>query len=512
MTEQPPHPIPAALHPNLAHLLWDAGDANGGRAAVVERERTTDYTSLRARAAAIAVTLQMAGIEPGDRVGILLERGADAIAAFFGVLGAGAAAININESLRPRQIEHMLAHASVKALLTSAELWSRQPRAIETHATLLDVATVPQAAEFVPVARLGADVAQISYTSGSTGQPKGVTLTHANLWAVMQAVTSYLGLTSADRIASLLPFSFVYGFNQVLCALGSRATLVVERSPLPQQIVASLRAHNVSVLAAVPPLWTQLLGVQSFRTEPLPSLRIATNAGGRIAPELVRAIRRAQPDAQLFLMYGLTEALRSTYLPPAEVDRRPDSIGRAIPGAEIMVLRDDLSPCVAGEVGELVQRGPTVALGYWNDREGTARVFRPNPLRPAGAPDGERVVFTGDLVRADEDGYLYFVGRRDRMIKTLGYRVSPDEICDVLYASGEIVEGVVTSEPDERRGERIVAFVVLTETGSLERLQAICAAELPRYMQPARIEVLSDLPRTPSGKHDLQALGGGRRG
>ncbi|MDQ3808841.1 MAG: AMP-binding protein, partial [Chloroflexota bacterium] len=503
MAEQPL--APAALHPNLAHLLWDAADASGARAAVIERERTTDYASLRARAAAIAASLRAGGVEPGERIGILLDRGADAIAAFFGVVAAGGVAINVNESLRPRQIENVLAHASAKVLLTSSELLSRQPRPIEARTTVLDIAMLAQAAEFVPVARLGADLAQISYTSGSTGQPKGVTLTHGNLWAVMHAVTTYLDLTSTDRIASLLPFSFVYGLNQVLCALGSRATLVVERSPLPQQMVASLRARGVTVLAAVPPLWTQLLGVQAFRAEPLLSLRIATNAGGRIPPEVVRAIRRAQPNAQLFLMYGLTEALRSTYLPPTEVDRRPDSIGRAIPGAEIMVLRDDLTPCAAGEVGELVQRGPTVALGYWNDPDGTARVFRPNPLRPPGAPDGERVVFSGDLVRADEDGYLYFVGRRDRMIKTLGYRVSPDEICDVLYASGEIVEGVVTSEPDEQRGERIIAFVVLTETGSLKRLQAVCAAELPRYMQPARIDVMSTLPRTSSGKFDLRA-------
>ena len=498
--------VPTALSPNLARLLWDAADGSDGRAAVIERDRTVDYASLRQRAVGVAAALRTAGIQPGDRVGILLERGADAVAAFFGTVAAGAVAINVNESLRPRQIEHILADASAKALITSTELMSRQPRAIETPVRLLDVGGQPSGTHFAPVPRVGSDVVQITYTSGSTGQPKGVTLTHANLWAVTHAVTTYLGLTSADRIASLLPFSFVYGFNQVLCALGSGATLVVERSPLPQQIVSSLRAHEVTVLAGVPALWTQLLRVRSFAGEPLPSLRIATNAGGRLPPEAVRAIRRAQPDAQLFLMYGLTEALRSTYLPPDEVDRHPDSIGRAIPGAEIMVLREDLTPCAPGEVGELVQRGPTVALGYWNDPAGTARVFRPNPMRPAGAPDQERVVFSGDLVRADGDGLLYFVGRRDRMMKTLGYRVSPDEVCDVLFASGEIVEGVVTSEPDAQRGERIIAFVVLAEGGSVERLQAFCATELPRYMQPTRVEVLAELPRMPSGKYDLQAL------
>ena len=211
---------------------------------------------------------------------------------------------------------------------------------------------------------------------------------------------------------------------------------------------------------------------------------------------------QAQPHAALFLMYGLTEVLRSTYLPPEQVDRRPDSMGRPIPGAEVLVLNDDLTPCAPGEVGELVHCGPTVTLGYWNDPEATAHVYRPHPLRQ----DGERVVFSGDLVRRDEAGFLYFVGRRDRMIKTLGYRVSPDEIGNVLLASGEIAECVVTGEPDEERGQRIVAFVVLAAGGSLERLTRYCAIELPRYMQPARFEVRDALPRLASGKHDLAAL------
>ena len=185
-------------------------------------------------------------------------------------------------------------------------------------------------------------------------------------------------------------------------------------------------------------------------------------------------------------MYGLTEAFRSTYLRPERVDRKPNSIGRAIPGAEILVVSEDLSPCKPGEVGELVHRGPTVALGYWNDPAATARVFRANPFRPPGAPEAERVVWSGDLVYRDEEGDVFFVGRRDRMIKRLGYRVSPDEVVDVLYASGEIVEAIVAAEPDEAHGSRIVAYVVLAEGGALERLEGFAAQELPRYMQPSR--------------------------
>jgi acyl-CoA synthetase (AMP-forming)/AMP-acid ligase II len=261
----------------------------------------------------------------------------------------------------------------------------------------------------------------------------------------------------------------------------------------------------VTILPAVPPLWLQLLDVDSFRAEPLEALRIMTNTGGRLPTEAVRKLRRCQPGADLVLMYGLTEAFRSTYLPPEHVDRKPASIGRAIPGAEILVLNDDLAPCKPGEAGTLVHRGPTVALGYWNDPEATARVFRPNPLRPAGTPDVERVVFSGDLVYRDHEGHLFFVGRQDKLIKTLGHRVSPDEVVDVLYASGEVTEALVASEPDELRGERIVAYVLMAEDGSLDRLKSFAAQELPRYMQPSRIEVRPALNRTSSGKHDVAA-------
>jgi amino acid adenylation domain-containing protein len=497
-----------SLVPNVANLLWMTAEAGPARPAVIEPGRVTDYASLQRRAAAIAAALREAGIKAHDRVGIFLDPGADAVAAFFGAAAAGGIAVVINESFRPRQVEHMLESAGAAALMTSPDLIGRQPRPIETSSRVLLVRDLEASGEFGPVPRVGMDPAQIVYTSGSTGLPKGVTVTHANLLAAAQTVIEYLGIVAADRIASVLPFSFVYGMSQVLCAVGSGAALVVERSPLAPQLVASLRAQQVTVLAAVPPLWQQLLNVAAFRDEPIASLRIATNAGGHLPVPVVRALRRAQPGARLFLMYGLTEVLRSTFLPPEEVDRRPDSIGRAIPGAEVLVLREDLTLCAPGEVGELVHRGPTVTLGYWNDPEATARVFRAHPLRAAGAPDAERVVFSGDLVRQDAEGWLYFAGRRDRMIKTLGYRVSPDEIATVLYASGEVAECIITSEPDDARGERVVAFVVLAGGGSLERLKVYAGTELPRHMQPARFEVRDALPRLPSGKHDVAALRG----
>jgi amino acid adenylation domain-containing protein len=499
-----PHTVPAALNPGIALMLWEAAEEYRDKTAIIERGSLTDYGSLCARAGAFARALADAGIRPQDRVAIFLERGADAAAALFGASAVGGIAVVVNETLRPRQIEHILSHASAAALVTTTDMLKRLPRELATSTTILDAADIPAAEHYDPVSRVSSDIAQIIYTSGSTGLPKGVTITHGNLWAGMRAVTTYLDITSADRIASLLPFSFDYGCNQLFCAIGTGATLVVERSPVPQQLVATLREQEITVLPAVPPLWLQLVQVPEFRATALRSLRVMTNTGGRLPAETVRALRTAHPHASLVLMYGLTEAFRATYLPPDEVDRRPDSIGQAIPGSEIMVLREDLTPCDANEVGELVQRGPTVAAGYWADPETTARVFRPNPLRAPGTPDAERVVFSGDLVRRDSDGFLYFVGRRDRMIKTMGFRVSPDEVAEVLYASAEITEGLVDSEPDDERGERIVAYVVLRDGGSLERLELFCRRELPRHMQPSRLEVRPSLPRTSSGKHDVK--------
>jgi acyl-coenzyme A synthetase/AMP-(fatty) acid ligase len=224
-----------------------------------------------------------------------------------------------------------------------------------------------------------------------------------------------------------------------------------------------------------------------------------TNTGGRLPVEAVRKLRSCQPHADLVLMYGLTEAFRSTWLPPERVDDKPRSIGQAIPGAEVVVVREDGSECSAGEAGQLVHRGPTVALGYWNDREASARVYR----------DG--AVYSGDLVKRDEDGHLFFVGREDTLIKTLGYRVSPDEVAEVLYASGQVAEALVSSEPDPERGARIVAHVVLAPGGELGRLQEFATRELPRYMQPSRVEVHDELARTTSGKHDALATARGSR-
>lgn len=496
----------ASFAANIARILFDTASSEPGRSAIVEGDGGVTYGEFSGRSLELAGAISEAGIEAGDRVAILLRRGSEAASAFFAVVATGAVCVMVNESLKPRQISHILNHSSAKILLTSRDM-PGETTEIEGLLTMyVEDVREGSSRDFEPAPRIGSDVAQIVYTSGSTGLPKGVTVSHANLLAGIESVTDYLGITQEDRIASLLPFSFDYGFSQLLCSVYSGATLVVENSPIPQRIVRTLEQRAVTVLPAVPPLWLQLLGVEAFEEKRLEDLRAMTNTGGRVPAAAVRRLRRAQPQAALFLMYGLTEAFRSSYLSPDKVDEKPGSIGRAIPGAELLVLREDNTLCEPGEVGQLVHRGPTVSLGYWNDPEATSRVLGPNPLRPEGTPDSEKVAFSGDLVYRDEDGDLFFVSRPDSMIKTLGYRVSPDEVADGMYASGEISEGVVASEPDEMRGSKIVAYVVLAKDGSLDRLRAFCAKEMPRYMQPARIELRDFLSRTTSGKHDVRSI------
>lgn len=478
-----------------------------------ERDALTDgsarvsYAALASHAAAIHEALRALGLQPGERVAVLLPHDASAVPSIYGVVASGAVVTVLNWLFRPRQVEQVLADSGATLLLTTRRWELMQPRALESAARVLYIEDIPLVGTLGPLEVAGGAMAQITYTSGSTGTPKGVVMTHDNILAGIRTVVEYLGLRPEDRIASVLPFSFVYGFSQINGALATGARLDIIDSVLVPEVVRALVERQSTVLAAVPPLWMQLLRVEEF-THAIPSLRILTCAGGRLSPDGVRSLRRAQPQAQLFLMYGLTEVFRSTFLPPEEVDAHPDSMGRAVPGSRVYVLRDDGSSCAEGEVGELVHAGPTVGSGYWNDPEATARVFVPNPVEATPPDSLARAVRSGDLVRRDAEGLLYYVGRRDRMIKTLGFRVSPDEIADVLYASQLVVEAAVTSEPDAVRGERIVAHVVLAADASLDALRMWCGTELPRHLLPARWDLRASLPRNASGKHDLAALRG----
>jgi acyl-CoA synthetase (AMP-forming)/AMP-acid ligase II len=485
---------------NWASALWEAASSWPTRPAIHDGQVRCTYADLRDRAAAYATLLADAGVRPGDRVGLFHRRTWDAAAGLFGIMAAGAVAVVLSDVLRARQVAHVVGHSGAEVLLVDPEL-AAVVGELDGGARALGPPSRGGGGGAVVVPRSGGDLAQLIYTSGSTGLPKGVMVTHGNLHAGVDAVREYLGIRPTDRLASLLPFSFDYGLNQLFVAVRTGATLVIDRSPVAARVDRNLRSHEVTVLAAVPTLWRQLLQVDRFRHEPIDSLRIMTNTGGRLGTDTVRQLRVAQPRAALVSMYGLTEAFRSTYLDPELVDRKPGSVGRAIPGAEVRVVRPDGTACAPFEVGEIVHRGPTVTLGYWRDDAATSKVFHRT------GPGGDVVVRSGDFGWVDDDGDLYVEGRRDRMIKRLGFRVSPDEVVDAMLASGLVRDAcVVANDPTDGPEPELVGHVMLADMADVADLERHLAVELPRHLRPDRLVVHDVLPTTPNGKPDLQAL------
>jgi amino acid adenylation domain-containing protein len=482
--------------------------ASPERIAIFDSERTINYGDLHLAAAAFAETLTTSGVRPGDRVAIFLERSIEAVVALYGAWTAGAIAVPINEGLRSAQVSHILHDSSSLFLISNTRLLSTLDRATIAAVPVLsvDLARLPEAplrahetVERTP--------AVILYTSGSTGRPKGILISHGNLLAGARIVIRYLEITGDDRLLSVLPYSFDYGLNQLLTSVQQGAAICMQRSLLPADICRALERHRITGMAAVPTLWIQLMQRHSpFPQRAFPELRYITNSGGAFPVDLVQRYREHLPQTRIHLMYGLSEAFRSTHLPPEELDRRPGSMGKAIPETEILVIDEHGRECGPHAIGELVHAGPTVALGYWNrPTEVTSAVYRPHPLRPSA---DERVVYSGDLVKKDEDGFLTFVGRRDQQIKTHGIRVSPEEVEEIVHASGMVAEVIVRGIPDSVAGAAIVAHVVprAPDTFSRDALLDYCRDAMPRYMVPKQIELYTAFQRTSSGKVDRAAV------
>ena len=470
------------------------------------------------------------GLGKSERVAVYLEKRFEMVIGCFGTSQAGGTFVPLNPLLKPEQIAHILQDAGVRFLLTSPERLKTMLDILPACPSLEHLIVTEPPVEPIPSALplhvwcdwnkasgeqthrlVDTDMAAILYTSGSTGRPKGVVVSHRNLVSGAKSVASYLKNTADDVLLAALPLSFDAGFSQLTTAFHVGARVVLLNYLFPRDVLKAMVREKVTGLTAVPPLYIQLAGLD-WPPEIAANLRYFANTGGRMPLEVLRQLRERVPQALPYLMYGLTEAFRSTFLPPEEVDRRPDSIGRAIPNAEILVLREDGALCDADEPGELVHRGALVSLGYWNDPEKTAERFRPLPAqgRPEGLVLPEVVVYSGDTVRRDADGFLYFIGRRDEMIKTSGYRVSPTEVEEVLYASGKIGECAVFGVEHARFGQAIQVIVTpLADqpTVDLPALLAYCRDHLPAYMQPAGVEVQAGpLPRNPNGKIDRKGL------
>ncbi len=472
-------------------LLMTRDRQTQSRVAIIDGDTRISYAELAERAAQHAALLHSLKTAPGDRVALLLPRSIETAAAFFGAQLAGAVAVFISDRLRPHQVARIVADAEVSAVLTTARLRPLLRESSITPDRVHDAGRPSGRASGCGLARpIGKDLALLAYTSGSTGPPKGVMLTHDALIAGAVIVADYLGLTAADRTMALLPWSFDYGLNQILSTLCAGGTIVIQRSTFPPDLCRTLIDAQVTGLAGVPSLWALLRERHSpFLKVQLDKLRYITNSGGSLPVDLIQEIRRSHPRTDVYLMYGLTEAFRSTCLPPALVDTRPASIGKAIPNTEILVVGDDGKPCQAGQTGELVHRGPTAARGYWRDDEATAKVFRAHPFASPDTGHPEMVVYSGDYARADNDGFLYYVGRRDDMFKSRGVRVNPPEIEAELLRSGLIAEAVVLGIEDTGADPAIIATVVPKDRQSFR-------------LPPAEIIPVSSLPRTPTGKAD----------
>ncbi|OEZ87292.1 long-chain-fatty-acid--CoA ligase [Janthinobacterium sp. HH104] len=498
--------------PHAPALSWQGEELSYGALAQSVREA--------------AATLLTLGLQGGARVAVYLEKRPENVSAMFGAAAAGGVFVPVNPLLKPDQVAYILADCNVAILVTSRERLAQLGPALaacpdlrtvlltgegEAESSLGKVRVLPWSAALAfgvpqPHAAIDMDMAAILYTSGSTGRPKGVVLSHRNMLAGALSVSGYLRNTPQDRILCVLPLSFDYGLSQLTTAFASGACAVLMNYLLLRDIVETVEQEAITGLAAVPPLWVQLSQLSWPLSTPL---RYITNSGGVMQRSTLDRLRLSLPRVQVYLMYGLTEAFRSTYLAPEQLERRPDSIGQAIPNAEVLVLRPDGSVCDADEPGELVHRGALVALGYWNDAARTAERFKPLPPQASGLVLPELAVWSGDTVRRDADGYLYFVGRSDDMIKTSGYRVSPAEIEEVAYASGLVGEAAALGLPHAVLGQAIALLVTPAPGVELQRdsVLAACRARLPSYMVPLWVEIRDGvLPRNPNGKIDRPLL------
>lgn len=478
-------------------------------AALVLRDRTLSYQALNRRVGQLAAWLQAAVTDAGARVATWLPKTELACLMPLAAVRAGLVHVPVNPLLKRAQVAHILADSGAALLVSVPARLALLSADDRGAARCVDEAAVWQAADALaplpPSTAEPASLAAILYTSGSTGAPKGVMLSQVNLWLGAASVAQYLALAPDDRVLALLPLAFDYGQNQLLSAWYAGASAVPADFVLAREVVRLVERHAITTLAAVPPLWRQLLDVE-WPPAVAARLRRLTNSGGALTEPLVRSLRATFAQADLYPMYGLTEAFRSTYLDPALVDAHPTSIGRAIPFAEVLVVNDAGAPAGPDEEGELVHCGPLVAQGYWRDPVRTAERFRP---APAFARVRGTAVWSGDRVRRDAAGLLHFVGRRDAMIKTMGQRVSPQEIEDAALGSGLVVEAVALGVPDARAGQVIHLFVRGTDDAAEAQKAALGVAlrrELPGYMVPRAIHWRARLPTGPNGKHDRAAL------
>lgn len=501
--------------------LVGAARRHPAKTAVVAAGQSWSFRSIDENSDRLATALQGLGVGRGDRVAVVLDNGAEMVVALWAVLKAGAAFVPVSPALKADKIAFLLADSEATCLVAhtqqhdaitaaaghcpslSAIIWAGE-HAPSGGLRLEDILARPHQAPHDP-GLIDQDLCLLIYTSGSTGRSKGVMMTHAAVRNNVGAIACYLGNTIEDVVLCVLPLSFNYGLAQVLVGARVGYTTVLEKSfAYPYQIMKLVSEHRVTGMPGVPTMFASLLQLCPFDGLDLSSLRYMTNAAAPLAPAHILKLREVLPHVDFYSMYGLTECTRVSYLDPAKVAGKPGSVGKAIPNSEVFVVDEDGRRLGPGQAGELVVRGAGIMRGYWRRPEDTARTLRDGVLA------GEKVLYTGDLFRTDEDGDLYFVGRRDDVFKCRGEKVSPREVETALYELEDVVEAAVVGVPDPVDGMAVKACVVVRPGSPLGEvhIRRHCRTRLEPHLVPKLIELCAQLPKTESGKVAKAALRG----
>jgi acyl-CoA ligase (AMP-forming) (exosortase A-associated) len=496
------------------------------KTALVCGEQRLSYQDIEAQCNRLAHALSAAGVQRGDRVAVYLENSVEAVVAIFAILKAGAVLMPVNPTTKTEKLAYVLNNSRARGLITHYQKRAMVEPCLDETPHLETVVFVGKEVEVAshghkrvvawdallaqydhavlppPKQAIDIDLAALIYTSGSTGNPKGVVLTHLNMVSAATSITTYLENTADDIILNVLPLSFDYGLYQVLMGFKIGGTVVLERSfTYPHTVLEKIMQERVTGLPIVPTIAAMLLQMDLTKYH-FPCLRYITNTGAALPPQHIMRLRELFPHTSVYSMFGLTECKRVSYLPPSQLDIRPTSVGKAMPNVEVYVVDDQGHRLPPGHVGELVVRGSNVMQGYWELPEETAKMLKPGPL------PGERVLHTGDLFHMDTEGYLYWIGRKDDIIKSRGEKVSPKEVENVLYSLEGVALAAVVGVPDKILGQAIKAVITLKEGAHLTEKDILrhCAKHLEEFMIPKLVEFRTSMPRTSNGKIDKKEL------
>jgi len=509
----------------IQEFLERSCNASPDKTALIAGERRLAYHEIDSSANSLAHALREAGVAYGDRVAVFLDNAPEAVISIFGILKADAAFVVLNPTIKADKLAYILNNCRTTALITHASRWEVAGAAAEKVPSLKAVVIAGDRGEWItgpcallrweeiqkryPAERparqtIDIDIASLVYTSGTTGNPKGVVLTHQNMVSASTSITTYLENTANDIILSVLPLSFDYGLYQILMAAQFGGTVILEKSFLyPYAVINLLKKEKVTGFPIVPTISAILLQLEELGKERFEHLRYISNTAAALPVSHIRGLQRIFPGARIYSMYGLTECKRVSYLPPEELERRPTSVGKGMPNEQVYLVDEENHVITKpGVAGELVIRGANVMKGYWELPKETARMLRP------GRFPWEQVLYSGDLFTMDEEGFLYFVSRKDDIIKSRGEKVSPKEVESVLYEIPGVVEAAVVGVSDETLGEAVKAFVVLKKGSALTAKEIIahCMKHLEDFMVPKIVEFRDSLPKTSSGKITKKGL------